>query len=65
MSFGKFINAEQGSEIERIVGNELKVFIHPNVYLKNPDKKDQVAQDIVSESEIELILPFIERILIW
>jgi len=53
MSFGKFINAEQGSEIERIVGNELKLFIHPNVYLKNPDKKDQVAQDIVSESEID------------
>jgi hypothetical protein len=53
MSFGRFINAEQGSEIERIVGDELKVFIHPNVYLKDPDKKEQVAQDIVSESEID------------
>jgi len=53
MSFGRFINTEQGSEIERIVGNDLKVYIHPNVYLKNPDKKDQVAKDIVSESEID------------
>jgi hypothetical protein len=53
MSFGRFINAEQGSEIERIVGDELKVFIHPNVYLKDPHKKEQVAKDIVSESEID------------
>jgi len=53
MSFGRFINVEQGSEIERIVGDDLKVFIHPNVYLKDPDKKDQVARDIVSESEID------------
>jgi len=53
MSFGKFINAEQGSEIKRIVGDELKVFIHPNVYLKDPDKKEQVARDIVSQSEID------------
>ena len=53
MSFGRFINTEQGSEIERIVGNELKVFVHPNVYLKNPDKKDKIARDIVLESEID------------
>jgi hypothetical protein len=53
MTFGRFINAEQGKEIERIVGNNLKVFIHPNVYLKDPDKKDKVARDIVLESEID------------
>jgi len=53
MSFGRFINAEQGSEIERIVGDELKVFVHPNVYLKDPDKKEQVAKDIVLQSEID------------
>ena len=53
MSFGKFINAEQGKEIERIAGNKLKVYIHPNVYLKNPGKKDEVARDIVLESEID------------
>lgn len=53
MSFGRFINADQGKEIERIVGNDLKVHIHPNVYLKDPDKKDKVARDIVLESEID------------
>jgi len=53
MSFGRFINLEQGSEVERIVGDDLKVFIHPNVYLKDPDKKEQMAKDIVSQSEID------------
>jgi len=53
MSFGRFINADQIKEIERIVGNDLKVFIHPNVYLKDPDKKNKVARDIVLESEID------------
>jgi len=53
MSFGRFINADPVKEIERIVGNNLKFFIRPNVYLKDPDKKDQVARDIVSESEID------------
>ena len=53
MSFGRFINADQGKEIERIVGDDLKVFIHPNVYLKDPDKKDKAAKDIVLESEID------------
>lgn len=53
MSFGRFINANQGKEIKRIVGNDLKVFVHPNVYLKDPDKKDQAARDIVLESEID------------
>ncbi|GAF88149.1 unnamed protein product, partial [marine sediment metagenome] len=43
MSFGRFINADQGKEIERIAGDDLEVFIHPNVYLKDPDKKDKVA----------------------
>jgi len=53
MSFGRFINAEQGSEVERIVGDDLEVFVHPNVYLKDPDKKEQVAKDIVLQSEID------------
>ena len=53
MSFGRFINTDQGKEVERIVGDDLKVFIHPNVYLKDPDKKDKVARDIVLESEID------------
>ncbi|MBE3101148.1 MAG: alkaline phosphatase family protein [Firmicutes bacterium] len=53
MSFGRFLNAEQDSGIKRIAGDELKVFIYPNVYLKDPDKKEQVAKDIVSESEID------------
>ena len=35
------------------MGDDLKVFIHPNVYLKDPDKKDKTARDIVSESEID------------
>jgi hypothetical protein len=55
MSFGRFINAEQGKEIERIVGDDLKVFIHPNVYLKDPDKKDKVAKNIILESEIDYV----------
>jgi len=53
MSFGDFIVINQEKEIERIVGNDLKVFIHPNVYLKDPDKKDKVARDIVLKSEID------------
>ena len=53
MSYGRFINVPQGEEIERIVGNNLQVYIHPNVYLKNPDKKEKVARDIVLESEID------------
>ena len=53
MSFGRPINADQQKEVESIVGDDLKVFIHPNVYLKDPDKKEQVAKDIVSQSEID------------
>ena len=53
MSFGRFINVEQAKEVERIVGNNLLAFLFPNVYLKDPDKKDQVARDIVLESEID------------
>jgi hypothetical protein len=53
MSFGRFINIPQGKEIKRIVGNNLQAFTHPNVYLKNPDKKDKVAKDIILESEID------------
>jgi len=53
MSFGRFINTDQAKEIERIVGNNLLVFLFPYVYLKDPDKKDKVARDIVLESEID------------
>ena len=53
MSFGRFINADQGKEIERIVGGNLKIFLRPHVYLKDPDKKVKIARDIVLESEID------------
>jgi len=53
MSFGNFAVINQGEEIKRIVGNNLQVFIHPNLYLKNPDSKDKVARDIVLGSEID------------
>lgn len=53
MSFGDFTVIDQGKEIKRIVGNNLRVFLHPNVYLKNPDKKDKAAGDIVLGSEID------------
>ena len=53
MCFGRLINNDQGKEIERIVGNNLRVFLYPNLYLKDPDKKDKAARDIVLESEID------------
>ena len=53
MSYGRFINVPQGEEIERIVGNNLRAYIHPNIYLKNPDTKDNVAKEIVLKSEID------------
>ena len=53
MSFGRFINVDQVEEIERIVGSNLKVFLRPHVYLKDPDKKVKIARDIVLESEID------------
>jgi len=53
MSYGRFINVPQGKEIERIVGNNLQAYIHPHIYLKNPDTKDKVAREIVLESEID------------
>jgi hypothetical protein len=53
MSYGRFINVPQGEEIERIVGNNLRAYIHPSIYLKDPDTKDKTARDIVLESEID------------
>ena len=53
MSYGRFINVPQGKEIERIVGNNLQAYIHPHIYLKNPDTKDKTAREIVLESEID------------
>jgi len=53
MSFGRFIDSPQEEEIKRIIGDSLKVYIHPNIYLKNPEEKDFWAQKIVLESEID------------
>ena len=53
MSFGDFVAINQKKEIKRIVGNELLFFIYPNVYLKNPDLKDEVARNIILGSEID------------
>ncbi|MDD5016132.1 MAG: alkaline phosphatase family protein, partial [Atribacterota bacterium] len=53
MSYGRFINVPQGEEIERIVGDNLRAYIHPSIYLKDPDTKDKTARDIVSDSEID------------
>ena len=53
MSYGRFINAPQGEEIERIVGNNLQAYIHPHIYLKDADTKDKTAREIVLESEID------------
>jgi len=53
MSFGDFIIINQEKEIKRIVGDNLRVFLYPNLYLKNPDKKDKIAKDIVLKSEID------------
>ncbi|HOR42841.1 MAG TPA: alkaline phosphatase family protein [Atribacterota bacterium] len=53
MSFGRFINAPQEEEIKRIIGESLKIHIHPNVYLKNPEEKEFWAQKIVQETEID------------
>jgi len=53
MSFGDFAAINQKKEIKRIVGNELLFFIYPNVYLKNPDLKDEVARNIILGSEID------------
>lgn len=53
MSFGRFINNPQEDEIKRIIGEKLKIYIHPNVYLDNPTEKDYWAQKITLESEID------------
>jgi len=53
MSFGRDINVHQVDEIERIAGDNLKAFLRPHVYLNNPNKKKEIAQDIVLKSEID------------
>ena len=53
MSFGDFTILNQKKEIKRIVGDNLLAFLHPNLYLKNPNTKDKVARDIVLESDID------------
>jgi len=53
MSFGEFINIPQAKEIKRIIGDGLKVYVHPHIYLKNSAEKNFWAKKIVLESEIE------------
>jgi hypothetical protein len=53
MSFGDFSVINQDKEIKRIVGDNLRIFAYPNLYLKNPEVKDEVAKDIILESEID------------
>jgi hypothetical protein len=53
MSFGDFSVINQDKEIKRIVGDNLLFFTYPNLYLKNPEVKDEVAKDIILESEID------------
>jgi hypothetical protein len=53
MSFGEFIDTPQSEEISRIAGDNFKVYIHPNIYLKNPVKKAQLAQELVRETDID------------
>jgi len=53
MSFGKIVNTHQKDEITRIAGDELKALVMPNVYLKNQEKKAEIARNIVLDSEID------------
>ena len=53
MSFGDFTIVDQNKEIERIVGKDVQAFLYPNLYLKDPVKKDKIARDIVEKSEID------------
>ncbi len=53
MSFGRFINPPQEKEIKRIIGDELRAYVHPIVFLKNPEEKDFWAKRIALESEID------------
>jgi hypothetical protein len=53
MSFGEFVDRSQEEEIKGVTGDNFQVYIHPNVYLKNPDVKDQSAQNIVLKTEID------------
>jgi predicted AlkP superfamily pyrophosphatase or phosphodiesterase len=53
MSFGDFSVINQDKEIKRIVGDNLRIFTYPNLYLKNPEVKDEVTKDIILESEID------------
>ncbi|MCK5767683.1 MAG: alkaline phosphatase family protein [Candidatus Atribacteria bacterium] len=53
MSFGDFTIVDQNKEIERIVGKDVQAFLYPNLYLKDPVKKNKIARDIVEKSEID------------
>jgi len=53
MSFGEFVESPQREDIIRIAENNFQAYIHPNVYLKNPDEKDQLAQKMAEETEID------------
>ena len=53
MSFGEFIDISQEKEIKRVAGENFRFYIHPNVYLINPETKDQIARQIALETEID------------
>jgi hypothetical protein len=54
MSFGRFIEPPQGEEIKRIIGDALRIYVHPIIFLKNPEEKKYWAKKIALESEIDL-----------
>jgi len=53
MSFGRFIEPPQEEEIKRIVGDALRIYVHPIIFLNNPEEKEFFAKKIALESEID------------
>jgi len=53
MSFGRFIDPPQEEEIKRIVGDALRAYAHPVIFLKNPEEKYFLAKKIALETEID------------
>jgi len=53
MAFGEFVDPSQTEQIKRVVGENLIAYRHPSIYLKDPEKKDLVAQNLVNDSDID------------
>jgi len=53
MAFGEFVDPPQTEQIKRVVGENLIAYRHPSIYLKDPDKKDLVSQELVNDSDID------------